>query len=107
MTTGPSCWDCTYHQTGGSNLLGFCRWFVVKQNQGAKAIPPEIVDKGCALHERAGSHPLVPHFHNCKVCPDRHRWECRNNRCVWNVVVDCGVALQPDFDVTKTNRRPK
>lgn len=49
------CWTCTYQQTGGSNFLGWCRWFTVHQNVGAKEIPSEVVDVGCGEYERKES----------------------------------------------------
>lgn len=97
-----SCWTCTYQQTSGLTLLGFCRWFVEKMNQGAKPIPPEIVDKGCALYQRKQSHPLTPHYHTCRACDGYHRWECRNDRCGWSILLDC--TARPNLEATKTRR---
>lgn len=48
----PTCWTCKYQQIGGGNLLGFCRWFVVHKNEGAKEIPREVVDNGCPMYEK-------------------------------------------------------
>lgn len=50
--TTPTCWTCKYQQLGGGNFLGFCRWFTVFQNVGAKPIPPEVVDEGCTKYEK-------------------------------------------------------
>ncbi len=48
----PTCWTCAYQQTGGGNLLGWCRWFTVHQQVGAKEIPAAVVDVGCEMYER-------------------------------------------------------
>ncbi len=48
----PSCWICRYHQAGGINLLGKCKWFEEKKGQEAKDIPAKIVDIGCKLWEQ-------------------------------------------------------
>lgn len=49
--TAPCCWTCKYQQTGGGNFLGFCRWFTVHKNEGAKEIPAAVVDVGCEMYE--------------------------------------------------------
>ena len=48
----PTCWTCKYQQVAGGNLLGFCRWFTVHKNEGAKAIPRDGVDEGCPMYEK-------------------------------------------------------
>lgn len=89
MSDSPSCWTCVHQQTGAANLLGNCLWFVKNRNEGAKPIPPSVVDKGCDYYEKEPSHPVTPHFHTCRGCADRHRWECNNKRCVWSLILDC------------------
>lgn len=41
-----SCFDCSYHKSSPTNLLGFCQWFKEK-GQEPKEIPGKVVDKGC------------------------------------------------------------
>lgn len=91
--TSPSCWTCSFQQIGGGNLLGFCTWFVKNRNEGAKPIPNTVVDDGCQHYEKKKSHPQTPHFHTCRICPERHRWECTNTRCVWSLLLDCTSAI--------------
>jgi hypothetical protein len=66
-TTRPPAATCSASAAGSS----------VKLNQGAKPVPPEIVDRGCAFYERAKRAPMVPHYHHCRAASERHRWECR------------------------------
>jgi hypothetical protein len=79
------------------SLLGFCRWFAIALKQGAKEIPPEVVDKGCRFYERRPSYPLTPHYHTCRACTERHRWECKDTRCVWTVLFDCSASAAANF----------
>jgi len=36
--------------------------------------------------------PQVPHFHTCRGCIDRHKWECRDRHCVWALLLECVTA---------------
>jgi hypothetical protein len=89
-----SCFDCAYHQASGSTLLGFCRWFTVHQNKGAKPVPPEIADKGCAffMPKRA---PIGKHYHHCSSCDERHRWTCEKKNCRFAVILPCPNSAAP------------
>ena len=41
-----TCWTCQYHQAGGQNLLGNCKYFEIL-GEAKKEVPPTVVDKGC------------------------------------------------------------
>jgi len=47
-----TCWTCQYHQAGGQNLLGNCKYFEIL-GEAKKDVPPKIVDVGCRFYEES------------------------------------------------------